>query len=1112
MTSSTFSWLHISDFHAGMSGAKNLWIQVKERFHQDIRQHFEKNGSIDLVVFSGDITQKADPSEFQQAFDELSELWELFSSLGASPKLFIIPGNHDLTRPKGDSTLLTALDAWRKRASNIQSLLAREDHSYRKELLEAFSNYLIFVAKLRLSNIPILMDSVGAIPGDCSGVLRVNGITIGLIGLNTAWSQLEQEKEEGHLEFSADQIHKVVPQEITKWTASNNLNLLVTHHPLSWLTKDAQEEFVNEVNPLGRFDAHLFGHMHEHRAVGQEYSQKSHKKDFQVASLFGLEKAANGKIDRAHGYYFAKVNVENEELLIWPRKAESVIGGGWRIHPDRFSLPEGGEHNSHSLKVKGLSDCSSKKKVTEDIVETLSDVLAFHSVKHLHILARLRHALPNFQTFMPLGSGKYNVESAVANLHKERICWIVSSWDMAGDDFLSCIENDLAEGKRTWYRLSVLDYTGQEAFAQLLDREFGFSIIDLCNLLTNKDDAVLLLDDAPCETLISGKTGVEELISLAKTILEYCDKLKVVIRTTTRLEQCELVPVVLEAMDEADFNQYLLTHPDGKQISVSGLRPEDLFNLTKGEPAAIKRALNQLRFARAEDINFEDSANTIAAARNNISEAPDSLKMVVERLRNATQDRSYSLLQCLTVFPNGEDISNIRNFDPDFPYFPAMAEKLFELGLVEAVRFSVFQNESIALPKVVVAKRSVQEHIWGILTEDEIESATTKAVSLYFGRDWMLGKFKLSTEFKFDTYNHSSYAIQNAAILLRRIVNDALSCGEPRAIHNCLALLNFYTAKLDSASQYRYVCDACYNLIPKLIAYGYIPVVQGIVYKYARSLRMLGDKLPAIQFFQNILSSDAIEKSFKGRVLVDLALCYSETNEKVDALVTAKKVLALKERQSSYYHAKTIVISLGGELNRLAKLRALEKLCRNKKHFIAANNIAVQIIAEFESESGRKELYKAVAMRAKSDNDNYNFIKATISHAAIAVKQGDALPSKEIHNLIVGYHYVCSQRISSLFNQAHDCLWLEFERLGEVTNLVTLFKHSSLLFRLTADEVRERRYLLRIINNNILPLQVVLSMVSESDRIYIVNRMLRLGLATLKDASPEAQLRILNGG
>jgi predicted phosphodiesterase len=345
-----------------MKGAKNLWTQVKEKFHEDVKRHYAQHGCIDVVIFSGDITQKSDPSEYQLAFDELSELWELFYELGAPPKLFIVPGNHDLIRPEGGSTLLSSLDAWRKRPANIESLLTRDDHSYRKEILAAFANYLSFVGKLRLSRIPVLMDNTGALPGDCSAVIEVNNMRIGFVGLNSAWSQLEQEKKEGDLEFSSEQIHHVVEKEITKWIAGNNINLLVTHHPVSWLTSEAQKEFLEEVNPLNRFDAHLFGHMHEHKAIGQEYSQKSRKKDIQVASLFGLEKASDGSIDRAHGYYFAKVKADDRQLLIWPRKAEPVVGGGWRINEDRYSLPDGDDFNSHTINVRGLPEESEKKK------------------------------------------------------------------------------------------------------------------------------------------------------------------------------------------------------------------------------------------------------------------------------------------------------------------------------------------------------------------------------------------------------------------------------------------------------------------------------------------------------------------------------------------------------------------------------------------------------------------------------------------------------------------------------------------------------------------------------------------------------------------------------
>jgi len=338
-----------------MNGASELWIQVKEQFHNDIKKYYEKNGKLDLVIFSGDLTQKADPKEFEAVIEEIHELWELFKSLGEPPKLFVIPGNHDLTRPGADSALLPALDNWRKRETNIKSLLEKDEHPFRKEIKAAFQNYTSFIEKLSDNDIPLLIDHHGVIPGDCSGVLETNGLKIGLVGLNTAWSQLESTKTKGELEFSHSQLHKAVNQSISKWTQANDINILVTHHPVNWLTKAAIEEFNDEVNPLDRFDAHLFGHMHEHDARIQEYSQSSRKRDIQVASLFGLEKVGIDKTDRAHGFYFAKVIGDSNQLLMWPRIANKINAGGWRIFADNSALPEGGDCITHTFHIKSYS-------------------------------------------------------------------------------------------------------------------------------------------------------------------------------------------------------------------------------------------------------------------------------------------------------------------------------------------------------------------------------------------------------------------------------------------------------------------------------------------------------------------------------------------------------------------------------------------------------------------------------------------------------------------------------------------------------------------------------------------------------------------------------------
>ncbi len=712
---------------------------------------------------------------------------------------------------------------------------------------------------------------------------------------------------------------------------------------------------------------------------------------------------------------------------------------------------------------------------------------------------------------MPISSGKHKIDNAVSCLLETRICWVVASWGMAGEDFLSCVEKELGDGKRTWYRLPTSGYSSQKDFEQLLDREFGCSIVDLCNLLSSKDDVVLLLDDAPCKNMQSGKSGVNEITNLAQTILDYCIHLRVVIRTTGLAEDCELKPIVLEQMDEADFNQYLIVHPQGSRVTESGMRPEELFNLSKGEPETIKKYLGLLKFVRPENLDFEESSAAEYKGPET-SVAPASLVSLIQELKQSNSNRLYLLLECLSVFSNGEDISNIRNFRQDQPFFPKMAEALSDLGLIDVARFSFFKSENQVAPKVSVVKRLIQDYIKDNLTREELTSLNNNALALYFGRDWMLGRFKLNAEFNLDRANQTSFAFQNAATLIRRLVNDSLASGDNRAIQNSLSLLNFYISKLNNASQFRYICDTCHQLIKKLIEYGYSPAVQDIVFLYSKSLRMLGDSERASSINLDLLGSAHLEKKFKAKVLLDLAFCYEALNENSNALSAAKQILGIKDRSAYHYQAKAIIVSLGSAPDKLHQLRSIEKTCRNKGYTIAANNIALQIVSEYETEFRRKDLYKEIALLAKNGNDGYNFIKATVNYSKLVISQRENLSSKELLNLIMSYHYLCSQRMKTLFNKAHDCLWEEFEHRGDPSSLITLFKQSSLLFRLQSDDARERKYLTRLANIPSPQLQATLSMATESEKTYLVSRFVRLGYMSIKQGSEASQLKLLGTG
>ncbi len=94
-----FNWLHLTDLHRGMSQQSYLWQNIRQIFFNDLSQLHEECGPWDLVIFTGDLTQRGGKEEFEQVDELLEELWEKLQQLGSSPYLLAVPGNHDMSVP-----------------------------------------------------------------------------------------------------------------------------------------------------------------------------------------------------------------------------------------------------------------------------------------------------------------------------------------------------------------------------------------------------------------------------------------------------------------------------------------------------------------------------------------------------------------------------------------------------------------------------------------------------------------------------------------------------------------------------------------------------------------------------------------------------------------------------------------------------------------------------------------------------------------------------------------------------------------------------------------------------------------------------------------------------
>lgn len=351
-----FGWLHISDFHRGMEGTQDRWSQVYRKFLKDIESHCASTGPLDVVVFSGDLSQSGKEEEFSSVLAMLSDLWRFFDGIGQNPSLFVVPGNHDLIRPSSASPISMAVSHWSEALE--QDMFDNAGSYYTSIVNQCFGNYEDFLEQVSRAGIPLINEFRGVLSGDCSGVWSRGDLRIGFVGLNSAWSQIKGGNLKGKLHISARQIDKAVPIAVDTWVEENDFNFLVTHHPANWLTEDSQKIFINEINPLGRFTAHLFGHMHVPVGLLEDFGDAQKKRSFQASSLFGIEFYGEHKV-RQHGYNFGQMSPELANLSWWPKKAETrSVAGGWIITPDFSALPEG----SSGLAVWPIEGTDRQKK------------------------------------------------------------------------------------------------------------------------------------------------------------------------------------------------------------------------------------------------------------------------------------------------------------------------------------------------------------------------------------------------------------------------------------------------------------------------------------------------------------------------------------------------------------------------------------------------------------------------------------------------------------------------------------------------------------------------------------------------------------------------------
>lgn len=239
--------LHVSDIHINASSIAEIDVLV-DKLINDIRKvRLENNINIDLICFAGDLIGRGDMAFEGEKQIEVAEehfIQPLLRALKLTEKEFIpVPGNHEVDRRK-------IVKMTERGLSEISSL--REINETIYEMQNEYKSRLQYFYDYIFSK--YISDAKGWKLG-YSLIKNINGINIGIVGIDSAWRSTGSGGEERGKMIVGEHQVGVLHDNIK----DADLRICLMHHPLDWLS---ELEMFNVERQLNCFDLVLRGHVH----------------------------------------------------------------------------------------------------------------------------------------------------------------------------------------------------------------------------------------------------------------------------------------------------------------------------------------------------------------------------------------------------------------------------------------------------------------------------------------------------------------------------------------------------------------------------------------------------------------------------------------------------------------------------------------------------------------------------------------------------------------------------------------------------------------------------------------------------------------------------------
>ncbi|MCX4240321.1 metallophosphoesterase family protein [Paraliomyxa miuraensis] len=241
-------WLHVSDLHL-RGGDRYDANRVLDALLSAVQREAEAGWRPELVFVTGDIANRGKTEEYAWATELFDGLLAAAGLSGQRERLWVVPGNHDVDRDKGEYLL-------RSLASNAQAdqYFAPDrthDHAGKLHAYRAwYDDYFAGIRRLEATSTCGPVD-----------VIALPRARVGVLPIDTAWFS-QGDDDHGRLWVGRRCLDGALARvEALKEHTPADLWVALMHHPLEWLHDEERGEVQRKLR--ASMDVLLRGHLHE---------------------------------------------------------------------------------------------------------------------------------------------------------------------------------------------------------------------------------------------------------------------------------------------------------------------------------------------------------------------------------------------------------------------------------------------------------------------------------------------------------------------------------------------------------------------------------------------------------------------------------------------------------------------------------------------------------------------------------------------------------------------------------------------------------------------------------------------------------------------------------